>query len=287
MAASANGRGAVVVTGASTGIGNAAAQKLDALGFEVFAGVRNDEDAERVSSEGSDRLQPLTIDVTDEGSVRAAAERVRERLGDRKLVGLVNNAGVAVTAPLEFIPIEKLRHQLEVNVVGQVAVTQAFLPMLRKSRGRIVNISSVGGRVALPFVGPYAASKHALEGLSDSLRREIRNTGVQVSLIEPGAVATPIWDKGRRAADELMEQMPAEAGLVYGKGLDAIREAAAEQAAKGIPPEQVADCVAHAMTADKPRTRYPVGKGVRARITLAFLLPDRVFDRMIARVLGF
>lgn len=275
-----------MVTGASTGIGNACARRLDELGFRVFAGVRNERDARRISESGSDRLAPLTIDVTDEQSIRAAADHVRTSLNGGTLAGLVNNAGIAVTAPLEFIPPDQLRRQLEVNLIGQVMVTQALLPMLREAGGRIVNVSSIGGRVALPFAGPYAASKHALEAVSDSLRRELRGTGMQVSIVEPGAIATPMWDKGAAAADAMIDQMPPEAMSLYGSGVDAIRAAAEREAGRGIPPEQVADRVVHALTASRPRTRYPVGRGVRARIVLSQLLPDRVFDRLIARALG-
>jgi NAD(P)-dependent dehydrogenase (short-subunit alcohol dehydrogenase family) len=202
--------GTVVITGASTGIGRACALHLDSLGFDVFAGVRKPEDGERLAAEGSERLRPLQLDVTDAAQVEAAAREVGEAVGDRGLAGLVNNAGIAVSAPLEFIPIDELRHQLEVNVIGQVAVTQALLGLLRRGKGRVVNIGSIGGRVALPFVGPYAASKIALEALTDSLRRELRRTGVEVSIVRPGGIATPIWDRGIGAADQIREQMPPE-----------------------------------------------------------------------------
>jgi NAD(P)-dependent dehydrogenase (short-subunit alcohol dehydrogenase family) len=277
--------GGVVVTGASTGIGKACALRLGQLGFTVFAGVRKRSDADSLSREGSN-LHPVMLDVTKPDTIESAVEQVGSTLGDKPLWGLVNNAGIAVTAPLEFIPLDELRHQIEVNVIGQVAVTQALLSRLRASRGRIVNISSVGGRVALPFLGPYAGSKHALEGMSDSLRRELRGTGVEVSVVEPGSVKTPIWEKGVSAADSLLERMPAEAESVYGKGLDSVRAAAAREGARGVEPDQVADVVAHALTAAKPRTRYPVGRGIKMRIRLWKMLPDRAFDRLIARVLG-
>ena len=185
--------GTVVVTGASTGIGEAAALHLKELGFEVRAGVRKDEDAERLRAQG---VSPLKLDVTDTSSVAAAAAEVGE-----EVFGLVNNAGVAVSAPVEFVPIDQLRRQLEVNLIGQVAVIQAFLPALRQSHGRIVNISSIGGRIALPLASPYAASKFALEAVSDSLRREVAQFGIEVSLVEPGGVKTPIWKKGTETAE--------------------------------------------------------------------------------------
>ena len=183
--------GSVLVTGASTGIGEATARRMKAAGWEVFAAARKDGDLERLRGEG---LTPLKLDVTDAGSIAAAKAEV----GGRKLHGLVNNAGVAVSGPIEHVPLDELRRQLEVNLVGQVAVIQAFLPNIREAKGRIVNVSSIGGRIALPLVGPYAASKVGLEAVSDSLRRELRPWGIHVSVIEPGAVVTPIWEKGAR-----------------------------------------------------------------------------------------
>src|SRR5688500_3137446 len=192
MAAHTPGRGAVVITGASTGIGHACALDLDSHGCHVFAGVRREEDAERLRSERA-FIEPVRIDVTDADSIASARDRVGEAVGAAGLAGLVNNAGIAVPGPLEHLPIDELRRQLEVNLVGQVAVTQAFIPMLRTSRGRIVNIGSIGGRVALPMLGPYAASKHAIEGVSDSLRRELPPWGIEVSVVRPGPIATEIW----------------------------------------------------------------------------------------------
>ena len=193
-----------VVTGASSGIGQATAQHLDSLGFTVFAGVRSAEARERVASEGSGHVRPLRLDVTDPASIAAAAGEVREAAGTSGLAALVNNAGIAVSGPLELVPIEGLRNQLEVNVIGQVSVTQAFLPALRAARGRIVNVSSIGGKIALPLAGPYAASKFALEAITDSLRRELRHLGVQVIAVEPGGVKTAIWGKGTKAAEAML-----------------------------------------------------------------------------------
>jgi NAD(P)-dependent dehydrogenase (short-subunit alcohol dehydrogenase family) len=271
-------RGAVVVTGASTGIGAVSATHLSSLGFHVFAGVRKTEDAERAREAG---LQPLTIDVIDADSIRAAAEQV----GDT-LAGLVNNAGIAVAGPLEFIPVEEFRRQLDVNVVGQVAVTQAFLPALRKARGRIINMGSIGGRVALPLLSPYAASKFALEAITDSLRRELRPWGIHVAIIEPAAIATPIWDKSREANEELARGAPPEAEQLYGKLIERIRAETAKLGQTGLPPIEVAKAVEHALTADKPKTRYLVGRAAKGRAAAAALLPDRAFDRLIARTLG-
>jgi NAD(P)-dependent dehydrogenase (short-subunit alcohol dehydrogenase family) len=275
--------GAVVVTGASSGIGEATALHLNTLGFDVFAGVRKDEDAERLKVAG---LTPLKLDVTDPDSIEAAASELRGPSGGR-LAGLVNNAGIAVSGPLEFVPIDELRHQLEVNFVGQVAVTQAFLPLVRAARGRIVNVSSIGGRVALPLLGPYAASKFALEGVSDSLRRELRPLGVHVALVEPGGIKTPIWDKGNARAQEMMGGMPPEAEQLYGDLFRSVRQQARRIAAEtGLPPRVVAEAIGHALTARRPKTRYVMGRDARARAIAARFLPDRVFDGLVARTLS-
>ena len=197
--------GHAVVTGASTGIGQATALHLDSLGFSVFAGVRKDEDADRLRAAGSDRLRPLQARRDRRGvGGRRRGRGSRRPWARRGSPRSSTTPGVAVSAPMEFVPIDQLRHQLEVNVIGQVAVTQAFLPLLRAARGRIVNVSSIGGRMALPLAGPYSASKFALEAISDSLRRELRHLGVDVVVIEPGGVKTPIWDKGTAAAEEML-----------------------------------------------------------------------------------
>jgi NAD(P)-dependent dehydrogenase (short-subunit alcohol dehydrogenase family) len=272
--------GRVIVTGASSGIGEATAQHLRSLGFEVVPGVRKEEDTERLRGEG---FQPLILDVADSQSI----ERCRGEVGGAELRGLVNNAGIAIAGPLEFVPIDELRHQLEVNVVGQVAVTQALLPALRRGRGRIVNVSSIGGRVALPMAGPYAASKFALEGLSDSLRREVRRHGVEVILIEPGGIKTPIWEKGGAKAAELRAGMPEEADRLYG---DLIRAVTAESeriaTERGLPPSAVAEVVGEALTARRPRTRYVIGRDAKVRAALARVLPARALDRLIGRALS-
>jgi NAD(P)-dependent dehydrogenase (short-subunit alcohol dehydrogenase family) len=221
--------------------------------------------------------------VTDTAQITAA----REELGDIALAGLVNNAGIAVAAPLEFLPIDRLRQQLEINLIGQAAVTQAFLPALRRARGRIVNVSSIGGRVGLPLVGAYNASKFGLEGLSDSLRRELRPHGVDVILIEPGGVKTPIWNKGRQLADDMLEDVPPEAERLYGQMVEKVRaETAKIETERGIEPRVVAEVIGTALTVDRPRTRYLVGKDAKLRARMAKVLPDRVMDRLIGRALG-
>jgi NAD(P)-dependent dehydrogenase (short-subunit alcohol dehydrogenase family) len=273
--------GTVLVTGASTGIGEATVLHLRELGFDPIAAVRKDEDAERLEGHG---LRTARIDVTDADQIATA----RDALGDEPLAGLVNNAGIAVAAPLEFLPIDRLRQQLEINLIGQLAVTQAFLPALRRARGRIVNVSSIGGRVGLPLVGAYAASKFGLEGASDSLRRELRAQGVDVILIEPGGVKTPIWKKGEKLADEMIgEEMPAEAHRLYGRMIERLRaETAKIEQVRGMEPREVAEVIGTALTASRPRARYLVGRDAKARAVMARVLPDRVMDRLIGRALG-
>ena len=270
----------VLITGASTGIGEATAHHLKELGFDAVGAVRRPEDAERLRSAG---LRTVTLDVTDPESIAAAGAA----LGDRPLAGLVNNAGIAVAAPIEFLPLEQLRDQLEVNLIGQVAVTQRLLPALRAARGRVVNVSSIGGRVALPLVGAYNMSKFALEGFSDSLRRELRPQGVDVVVIEPGGVKTPIWNKGNELAADLQAGMPPEAARLYGPMVQALRAQTVKiERERGIDPGEVAKAIATALTARRPRARYLVGRDARLRARVAALLPDRVMDRVIARVLS-
>jgi NAD(P)-dependent dehydrogenase (short-subunit alcohol dehydrogenase family) len=272
--------GGVVITGASTGIGEACAFHLDALGFRVFAGVRDPADGERLTRAASDRLVPVHLDVTDAVSVQAAVETVAHALGDAPLSGLVNNAGIAVASPLEFVPLDALRRQMEVNVIGQVAVTQAFLPPLRRARGRIVNMGSMAGRFASPFMGPYNASKFALEALTDSLRLELRPWGIHVSIVEPGVIATPIWQKSLLAAGELTAAMPEEAHTLYGRAIESIRRGV--ENIGGIPAEKVARVVAHALTARRPRPRYVVGRDARTAVGLSYL-PTRMRDWLVAK----
>jgi NAD(P)-dependent dehydrogenase (short-subunit alcohol dehydrogenase family) len=225
----------------------------------------------------------VRIDVTDAGQIAAA----RDELGDAPLAGLVNNAGIAVAAPLEFLPMDRLRQQLEINLIGQAAVTQAFLPALRRARGRIVMVSSIGGRVALPLVGAYNASKFGLEGLSDSLRREIRPQGVDVILIEPGGVKTPIWKKGEELADEMLDDVPPEAERLYGRMISTLRARTKHiEEETGIEPSEVAEAIGTALTASRPRARYVVGGDAKIRAPMARFLPPRVMDRLIGRALS-
>ena len=274
---------AVVVTGAAKGIGRACVVRL-ARRFRVYAGVRNLADGESLRAEAGDSVVPVQLEVTDPDAIAAAAEFIRGDLDGAMLTGLVNNAGIAVAGPLEFLPITELRKQLEVNVVGQVAVAQAMLPMLRESRGRIVNMGSIAGLSALPMTGPYAASKFALEAITDSLRVELLPFGVDVIIIEPGVIATPIWETSMEAADKVLAQMPPKAFEYYGVIIERVK-ARAMNGMGGLPADAVAQVVEHALTARKPKTRYMVGNDAKVRALLRFL-PDRTRDRLIAKQLS-
>jgi NAD(P)-dependent dehydrogenase (short-subunit alcohol dehydrogenase family) len=248
--------------------------------------VRRPEDGKRLRDHASERLRPLIVDVTDADSIAEAAGTVRRAVGDRGLAGLVNNAGMSVSGPLEFIPIGDLRRQIEVNFIGQVAATQAFMPLIRSARGRVINMSSVGGRVANGFLGPYQASKFAVEAATDCLRKELRPWGIHVIAIEPGSIATPIWEKGPETALATFEQMPPEARELYGEAVPKIAETARKLGERAIPPERVAKVVQRALTARRPRTRYLVGIDARAQVMLDRLLPDRAMDALEARFMG-
>ena len=263
-----------LVTGTSTGIGRAIAIHLAQRGFEVLAGVRRPEDA-------PPGLEPVVLDVTSEDDVAAAAVRVGGTLH-----ALVNNAGIAVNGPVEVVPVEQWRHQFEVNLIGQVAVTRALLPALLDARGRIVNISSISGRVAWPLIGPYAASKFALEAVTDALRQEVGRHGVHVVAVEPGVIATPVWEKSRAEGDRLVAAMPADARRRYERQIAGLVALAARMARNGLPPEAVAEIVEEALTARRPRARYRVGRDAKAQALLARLLPDRAYDAFVARVLA-
>jgi len=274
----------VLVTGASTGIGRATALRLDGAGWKVFAGVRKEEDADSLRSEASDRLAPVTLDVTDPEQIAAAAERIgRESEGG--LDGLVNNAGVAVPGPLETVPLEDLRHQLEVNLVAYVAVTQAMLPHIRRAEGRIVFLSSIGGRIAFPFGGPYHASKFATEAIGDVFRQELRPWGLKVSLIEPGSIDTPIWERGQRKAEDIEARAP-RTNQLYGAALDKFRKVIEDTAERGIPPEKVAKAISHALESSRPKARYLVGLDAKVQARLQPLIPTALFDRIVARQLN-
>jgi hypothetical protein len=277
---------AIAVTGASTGIGFATVKLLVDRGFRVFGSVRKQGDAERLSQQLGSGFMPLLFDVTDEAAVRAAAGEVRKALGGERLAGLVNNAGVAVAGPISHLPVADFRRQMEVNLIGPMAVTQAFLPLLgtegglQGPPGRIVNISSVGGRIGAPFLAPYSASKHALEGFSESLRRELMPYGIDVLMVAPGHVATPIWDKA-----EEVDIRPYE-HLDIAPAMRKFREFFIAEGKKGFPPERIAAVIHEALTAAKPKVRYAVVPGRLMNWTLPNLLPRRAVDGILAGRFG-
>jgi NAD(P)-dependent dehydrogenase (short-subunit alcohol dehydrogenase family) len=275
-----------LVTGASTGIGRATALRLAGAGWRVLAGVRDPAAGQELAGLApAETVVPLELDVTAPEQIAAAAARVElEAPAPGGLDALVNNAGIGVGGPLELISEEDLRRQFDVNVFGQVAVTRALLPALRRARGRIVFISSIGGLVALPYTAPYGASKHAIEAFGDALRVELRGSGVQVALVEPGSVATPIWDKGRAEAEQVV--IPPELQEQYGHVPAALGKTLEDTARRGVPPEQVAETIARALRAPRMRARYLVGRDARAMLTAKRLLPDRLFDELARRALG-
>ena len=274
----------VLVTGAAKGIGRACVARL-ARTFRVYAGVRSAADGESLVAELGSNVLPVVMDVTDQATIAAAAAIIADEQSRVPLRGVVNNAGIGVAGPLEFMPVSELRHQLDVNVIGQLAVTQALLPMLRVTKGRIINIGSIAGRSAMPMTGPYSASKFALEALTDSLRIELIPAGVDVIIVEPGMIATPIWQTSIKAADKLMDTLPPEADKYYGRIIRGVRERASSGDVKGLPPDSVARVVEEALTTAKPKTRYVVGRDARMRLLLG-MLPDRMRDRIIARRLA-
>lgn len=275
----------VLITGASTGIGRATALHLDARGWRVYAGVRRDEDAEALRAAASERLEPLMLDVTDAGQIAAAAERVAAA-GGAGLDGLVNNAGVAVPGPLEALPIDDFRRQIEVNMTAQVAVTQALLPQIRIARGRIAFVTSIGGLMAFPMFGAYHAAKFGLEAVGDVFRRELRPWGIKVAIIEPGSIATEIWDRGEAEADAFLARADEEQKALYGESMAAYREVVPKVAARGIPPEKAAESIEQALTARRPRARYLVGRDAKVQARINRVLPTRLVDWAIARATG-
>lgn len=275
----------ILVTGASTGIGAGCAVGLAKRGYRVFAGVRKFEDGERLVAEAGSGLTPVILDVTRADTIEATRKTVEEAVGEQGLDGLFNNAGVSVAGPIEFLSLDDLRWQLDVNVIGQVAVTQAFLPLLRKAKGRIITTGSVGGFVASPFLSAYNMSKYAMEAFSDALRVELKPQGIEVILLEPAAIASEIWDKGTAASEPYTTNPPPGFDELYGGFLAGIQKFAAEGKERGHPPQVVLDAVIDALESSKPKTRYVMGDGAGLRKVLR-RLPDRLRDRILLRALG-
>lgn len=276
----------VLITGASSGIGRETALLLDSEGFRVFAGVRREVDVGALRRAGSERVHPLLLDVTDASAIEGAAAEVRERVGPGGLNGLVNNAGFTIAGPLEFVDLEALRRQFEVNVFGVAAVTRAFLPLLARPGGRVVNVSSGAGKIVTPLIGPYCASKFALEAMSDALRIEVRNQGLHVAVVEPGAIDTPIHEKNDAQLVEMVEALPEEGRARYGDALGKLERLNQQMAKQGIPARRVAVTIAKALQARRPKTRYPVAAEAHLLAWIGPFLGDRMRDRIFGRLVG-
>lgn len=274
-----------LVTGASTGIGRATALRLAGSGWRVFAGVRREVDGEELRAAAGEALAPVILDIAEPEQIEAAAVRLEEELGGAGLDGLVNNAGIGIPGPLETLPMEDFRRQVEVNLMGHVAVTKAMIPAIRRAPGRIVFISSIGGRIAFPLNGAYHVAKFGIEAAGDVFRQELRPWGIEVSIVEPGSIGTPIWERSDREIEGLLERAPRTAEL-YGKQVEGIRRASRKLGERGIPPERVAARIEHALSARRPRTRYLVGLDAKLQARAKVLTPARLWDRIVARMIG-
>jgi NAD(P)-dependent dehydrogenase (short-subunit alcohol dehydrogenase family) len=276
---------AVLITGASTGIGRSTALRLDAAGWQVFASVRKEVDAESLRAAGSERLEPLILDVTDAEQIEAAATKIGAA-APAGLDGLVNNAGIAIPGPLETLPLQDFRRQVDINLTAQVAVTKAMLPMIRQAGGRIVFISSIGGRIAFPLNGAYHAAKFGVEAVGDVFRQELRPWGISVSIVEPGSIDTPIWERGSRNAEEIEARGHPDQDALYGEAIASFRKVVQDLAERGIPPEKVAKTIEHALSAARPRSRYLVGLDAQLQARIKPLVPAPIWDRIVARMMG-
>jgi NAD(P)-dependent dehydrogenase (short-subunit alcohol dehydrogenase family) len=281
-------QGAILVTGASSGMGRACALRLDRAGFTVFAGVRKEADAQALREAGSDRLHPVILDVTDPASIDLAREKISKTIdeGGLKLAGLVNNAGIGVTAPIELVPLDALRYQYEVNVTGQVAVIQAFLPLIRAEQGRIINVGSVGGKITLPFGGPLCSSKYAFESINDALRMELRPWNIEVVLVAPGSIKTAATNKLEADSKEMLKNFSQEGLRNYASAYNQFVKAFHKREDAGVGPEVMAETVFKALTVPKPRKRYPVGPLSRLLPLLAIWLPTGLFDKIRVHLFG-
>jgi NAD(P)-dependent dehydrogenase (short-subunit alcohol dehydrogenase family) len=268
----------VIVTGTSSGIGRATAEQLAAEGFHVLAGVRRQEDADKIKRKN---IEPVIVDVTNIDTLKALAERVEQDPLGRPLRAVVNNAGIAVNAPLEMVPLGEFRRQIEVSVIGQVAVIQALTPALLDSGGRVVNIGSLGGKVSMPGFGIYSAAKFAMEAINDSLRREMSSFGLKVIMITPGGVSTGLSEQGITTAERLAKLMTPDQHRRHDRLFDAVKAQAETWAKDGIRPEKVSAVISRAIHERKPRTRYTVGRDSALLTRLVRILPDKLLDRML------
>ncbi|WP_395736173.1 SDR family oxidoreductase [Prosthecobacter sp.] len=276
----------VLITGASTGIGAACARMLAERGWRVFAGVRREKDGQALVASAKGLIVPVILDVTNREQLQKVVQEVSAATGADGLQGVVNNAGIALAGPLEFMPLEAFEKQFQINVLGLIAVTQAFMPLIRASRGRIILTGSNSGFMCEPFLAGYGATKHALEAIADSLRIELRPWGIEVALIQPGAIKTPIWSKSREAAEQLFVGMPPQCEELYAEPIAALRKMVEKIPSMAIPPERVAKAVTHALESRRPRTRYPVGLDSMLGSVLVRLVPDRLRDWLIRKFMG-
>lgn len=276
----------ILITGASSGIGKACALYLAKHNYRVFAGVRKPKDGEALRQEAGEMIKPVILDITNEEHIGCAADQIASEINETGLVGLVNNAGISTGGPIEFLPMEEIRRIFDVNFFGHILVTQTFLPMLRKAKGRIVNISSVSGRVAYPFMAPYTTSKFALEAFSDVLRRELLPWDMHVAVIQPGGVATPIWDKTLRKNIDMFQNNSREMQDLYGPQFEAVKDRALRLGKTGLAPEIIAKKVFHALTSSRPKTRYLITKNPPPMIGgLLRYIPDKFIDQVLKRTL--
>ena len=273
----------VLVTGASTGIGKACVLSLLNEGWRVFAGVRKECDAEAIKQDSQHKAIPIMLDILEADSVSGAVSTIISQVGSEGFHGLVNNAGIAVACPFEALPLDDFRRQFEVNVFSQLSVIQGFMPLLRASKGRIVNIGSISGRMATPFTGPYCSSKFALEAMTDALRMELRPWEIKVAIVEPGRIVTPIWQKSNDAAIELEKRIDPDKAALYRPYIDRFRKIILKMAAKGGTPESVADAVVHALESKNPKTRYVIGTDAKVQNFLARFVPDKLRDNFILK----
>ena len=281
-----NEKNTVVVTGASSGIGHSCVVRMIAVGWRVFATVRKSEDGARLKSELGPDLTPVVVDITDRATVTAAAEQVSSQLDGQGLDGLVNVAGIGMVRPVEYASPRDLQEIFDINVFGQISVTQAFLPLLRPARGRIVNISSVGAHIAIPFGSPINASKSAFGTFNDTLRLELHPFGMHVCVVEPGAIRTPAVEKTLGDVDAVIAKLPPRGAAQYGKMLKGFVPRAYAREMNGSSPDVVAKAVHHALTARRPRLRYQVGKHAKFLTILPRILPDWLLDAVVLRITG-
>lgn len=279
--------GSVVISGASSGIGEATAIYLDRLGYQVFAGVRRETDALSLVQKSSGTIIPIILDVTDEASITAAIDLVKMRSDSGGLTALINNAAIVIPSILEFMPIDEMKKEFEVNVFGLVALTKACIPLLRKAKGKVVNISSLSGKLSMPTIGTYSASKFAVEAISDALRLELKAWEIDVCIVQPGLIKTAVWEKSRGHGSRLWDSLPAEKKQLYATEFEIMYEYTKRSFQDGIPREKVAETIGKAVSAKRVKARYPVGIDTKIVVFLARFVPALLLDKIVTLFLGY